>query len=315
MEIAEGLWRYGARDYRNIGHKAIFVANTWRTLQTIGWRHAEPALRSLVLGLLDFGRDERVNDFVYEDQTYLTNLELARRSIGTLPENWTTVKPDVAATRKLLDAFRSAEPREGCQAAVEDLRRGLVTATAVWDAAHLLAGELMMRQPGIYGIHTVTSLNGLRYAYEMSADPETRLVLLLQGAGWMCQFQRFMAGKNDGLRNVRITDLPAEPRAPAGIEQVFELIGKDAPQAALQAMTLASDPARTELFRRTAYRLIFRKATDAHDYKYAAAVFEDLELVSPAWRPQMLATSVYHLRGANHPDSPLMSRAVEALRS
>jgi len=45
-EIYEAFWRYGARDFRDIGHKAIFVANSYRTLQTIGWRHAEPILRS-----------------------------------------------------------------------------------------------------------------------------------------------------------------------------------------------------------------------------------------------------------------------------
>src|SRR5689334_8467971 len=60
-EIYAMLWRYGARDYRNIGHKAIFVANISRTLQIIGWQHAEPVLQSLVLGLLDFGAKQQVN--------------------------------------------------------------------------------------------------------------------------------------------------------------------------------------------------------------------------------------------------------------
>jgi hypothetical protein len=46
-EAFEELWRLGARDFRPIGHKAIFVTNTWRTLQAIGWQHAEPAFRSL----------------------------------------------------------------------------------------------------------------------------------------------------------------------------------------------------------------------------------------------------------------------------
>src|SRR6266481_1058552 len=36
-EIFAMLWRYGARDYRNIGHKAIYMANACRTLQAIGW--------------------------------------------------------------------------------------------------------------------------------------------------------------------------------------------------------------------------------------------------------------------------------------
>ena len=47
-EIYELFYRFGARDFRDIGHKAIFVANSWRTLQFIGWQHAEPVLRSLV---------------------------------------------------------------------------------------------------------------------------------------------------------------------------------------------------------------------------------------------------------------------------
>src|SRR4030095_15347361 len=41
-EVLEVFSRYGARDFRDIGHKAIYVANGWRTLQHIGWRHAQP---------------------------------------------------------------------------------------------------------------------------------------------------------------------------------------------------------------------------------------------------------------------------------
>ena len=51
-EVYELFFRYGARDFRSIGHKAIYVANSWRTLQCIGWQHAEPVLRSLAYALL-----------------------------------------------------------------------------------------------------------------------------------------------------------------------------------------------------------------------------------------------------------------------
>src|SRR5262249_51298985 len=44
--------RYAARDMRSIGHKAIYVANAWRTLDTIGWQHSEPVMRSLAYALL-----------------------------------------------------------------------------------------------------------------------------------------------------------------------------------------------------------------------------------------------------------------------
>ena len=37
-EIFEIFCRFGARDFRDIGHKAIYVANGWRTLQHIGRR-------------------------------------------------------------------------------------------------------------------------------------------------------------------------------------------------------------------------------------------------------------------------------------
>ena len=52
-EIYELFFRYGARDFRSIGHKAIYVANSWRTLNCIGWQHAEPVLRSLAYALLN----------------------------------------------------------------------------------------------------------------------------------------------------------------------------------------------------------------------------------------------------------------------
>src|SRR5205085_2583975 len=51
-EIYEMLFRYGVRDLRSIGHKAIFVANSLRTLRCIGWQHAEPVLRSLAYAIL-----------------------------------------------------------------------------------------------------------------------------------------------------------------------------------------------------------------------------------------------------------------------
>ena len=39
-ESYELLFRYGMRDFRSIGHKANYVANSLRTLQCIGWEHA-----------------------------------------------------------------------------------------------------------------------------------------------------------------------------------------------------------------------------------------------------------------------------------
>src|SRR6266404_1716653 len=78
-EIFEILCRYGARDFREIGHKAIYVANSFRALEAIGWHHAEPVLRSLTYALLDRnGAKENPSkaDFA-ADRPFRHNLETA----------------------------------------------------------------------------------------------------------------------------------------------------------------------------------------------------------------------------------------------
>ncbi len=319
-QIIEQLWQYGIRDYRNIGHKAIFVANTWRTLQTIGWQHAEPALRSLVLGLLDFGKSQRVNDFAFEDQSFLPNVAAADRSIKELPADWTLATDNSAATVQLLDLLRTCDFEGASTSALEMLKQKLRRAGAreIWDAVHLVAGELMMRQPGIYGIHTVTSASALRYAYQTAADPKTRLLALLQGIGWMCHFSKFMAGKSQGLKDLKITEIEsAKSNGSAGsaAQEILNLVVKDKPAAAAKAMTFANEHENADVFFAAARRLVFRKGTDAHDYKYAVSIIEDFNRVSKRWRPHMLATATYHLRGSTLPDSPVMLRAIEATRT
>jgi hypothetical protein len=54
---------------------------------------------------------------------------------------------------------------------------------------------------------------------------------------------------------------------------------------------------------------------EAHEYKFVAALFEDLGLVSPDWRPRMLAASARWVHGKQSADSQLMEQAREALRS
>jgi hypothetical protein len=62
-------------------------------------------------------------------------------------------------------------------------------------------------------------------------------------------------------------------------------------------------------------RPTFAKADEPHYYKFPAALFEDYRLVSPAWRPHVLAATVYYLKGPSDPDSPVMRRAREAVRA
>ena len=43
--------------------------------------------------------------------------------------------------------------------------------------------------PNIVSLHAVTTANALRYAYSTSADPRTRLLLMLQGASFIPLFR------------------------------------------------------------------------------------------------------------------------------
>ena len=61
-ELFDLFARYGCRDFRDIGHKAIYVANAFRTLEVIGWQHAEPVLRSLAFALLKHDGENPAKD-------------------------------------------------------------------------------------------------------------------------------------------------------------------------------------------------------------------------------------------------------------
>ena len=55
--------------------------------------------------------------------------------------------------------------------------------------------------------------------------------------------------------------------------------------------------------------LCAKAVTEAHEFKLPAALFEDYELVSPEWRPRLLAASAHWLHGKQSPDSELLQEA------
>jgi hypothetical protein len=275
-EVFELLWRYGVRDYRNIGHKAIFVANACRTLQTIGWNHGETVLRSLVLGLLDFGKEPKMNGYALDDQTYGVN---ARRA----PEVWSNGPADPKAVRAMLAAIRETPPADACNSA-----KGLSTAS-IWDAVHLAAAELTMRTTGgsiITGIHSVSAANAMHWCWQTAADPRVRQLILLQAIGWMGQF-RTWAETQKGTRTLDITVLPESENM---LSQVQTAEGR-------------------RRYVAEQLRHIIPKANEVHFYKFPAALIEDMPLVSAEWRPRMAAAMSCYTKGPADPETDAMRRA------
>jgi hypothetical protein len=309
QELFEIFCRYGARDFRDIGHKAIYVANSWRTLQAIGWQHAEPVLRSLALGLLDHGGDPNpARADLDADRPWRRNQSLARQ----IRANWLDGQVSSPASAELLHALRHDEPEAASAKVVELLNRG-VAPQSIWDALFDSAGELLMRRPGIVSLHAVTSTNALHYAFQTTAQDETRRLLLLQNAAFLTLFR----GNPGRLNTVHLDELePAcESAAPPTTDELFTEISVDRFKAAGKTLAWLRAHKDPEEFITAARRLIFLKGDNAHDYKFSSAVLEDYQHLSTGWRDRFLAASVFNLRGALDADNALVTRTRAALGS
>jgi hypothetical protein len=309
-DVIELFWRYGCRDFRDIGHKAIFVANSWRTLQTIGWRHAEPVLRSLVFALLEHEGDNPAKRDADPDRPFRDNQKRA----ADIGDCWQSGTLSPEATADFLAALRTADAAGACDEVVA-LRKKGVHPQSVWDGLFLTAVELLMRQPGIVGLHCVTSVNALHHAWQSSDNGETRRLLMLQGAAFLTMFRKAMEGRGGKLADLRLDALePAKAKDDFTAEGIFADVGKDRTAAARKTLaSLQHDPRQAEPLMAAARRLIFAKGDNAHDYKFSSAALEDYYHVSPHWRPRYLAAATVQLRGAGDKDNALIQRTRDAM--
>lgn len=147
-----------------------------------------------------------------------------------------------------------------------------------------------------------------------SKHPRTRLLLLLQGIAWMSQFRNFMDRNKD--TDVRITefdlaDLPRSERK--ATETILQTVSANRYDAAQQAYSYDLKFEKSQTLEQASRHFLFLKMREHHQMKWSAAIFEDYSLVNAAYRPHLLATSMYYLRGEGHPNSPVTERAIEEL--
>jgi hypothetical protein len=302
----EPLWRTAVRDQRNIGHKAIFAAQSWRTLQSIGWEHAEPVLRSLVFGMLDLQGDSNPRPI----GPYEANLENAAR----VREDWQLGRDDPAATQTLLQAMREASPEAASAEAQKLLNQG-ISPGSIWDAVVLSACELLMQSPGIIALHATTATNALHYIFTASGDDLTRRLALLQAVGWQPMY-RGRAKPDSRLRidTIKPSGESSLSSNDEAVAEIFTAINDDRKKAGGKTLAYLARGGSADLVFDTARRMIFHKGRDSHDYKYGAAVWEEfLWSTGSRWRSPIVAASMFNLPGARTPDSPLMIRARDAL--
>lgn len=301
-EIFELFVPYAARDLRSIGHKAIFLANAWRTLQIMGWEHAEPVLRSLAYALLNHrGEPNPAENDLKQDRPWRRNESLARK-IGP---DWRQGKVESGATTDLMATFRNGSPDEASDHVVTLLKAGTAPQSII-DAQFVGASELMLRQPNIPALHAVTTANAMHFLYRTCADDATRRRLLLQNTAFLPLFREFMHSRGK-VGEVRLDTLEAAGDTDSA-DQVLDAKGI---ASARKVLGFATDNARARKVIDEVRRRIFLKGTDAHHYKFSSAVLEDYFHLSPDWRGRLLACSPQYLPSGK--DNPLVRRIREAL--
>ena len=302
--------RFAARDYRSIGHKAIYVANAFRTLDVIGWQYAEPILRSLAYALLNHvGESNPAKSNHNVDEPWKQNFDLAKR----LPQDWIQGETAEGTTSQIVTGFRRWKPLEAGKE-IAELLNGQVSLQSVVDGIYLAGSELMMRQPGIISLHSLTTTNAIQYLANTVQDDSLRRRLILQNASFLPFFLQSM--RDRGPVNEKVTPFEDEalPETLMSASQIFESLGINPDVAYLNTRALLKDdPSQFTNYISEARRLIFLKGTDSHDYKYSSAIMEDIQRLSPRWQPDFAAACIYKLRSPQQPTTTLVTRIQAAL--
>ena len=307
-ELFEIFARYGMRDFRDIGHKAIYVANSFRTLEVIGWQHAEPVLRSLAYALLDRAgaKDNPAQADLPADRPFRDNLATVKQ----VRAGWLEGRRDAGATKELLQTVRSGAPADTSAAAVELLNQG-VAPQSVFEALFGGAGELLMQAPGILSLHAMTFTNAIHYAWQRTQSDETRRLLLLQNAAFLPLYRGDRTSKGPAIDSLE----PILPTAKGdeAVAEIFADIGSDRLIAARKMLGYLQGRNSAQPIADAARRLVFLKGTNSHDYKFSSAVLEDYEQLAQPWRDRLLAASVFYFRGSGEKDNVLVGRIRTAL--
>ena len=307
-EILNLFARYGCRDYRDIGHKAIYVANSWRTLQAIGWHHAEPVLRSLAYALLAHGGANPSAANHSADRAGRANQE----RLNHFRRGWQRGTRDPQAMLDLAQSFRGESDLEASTHAFNLVNSG-IDPSSLWDAIFNFAGELLRRHPGLVSLHAITTANALHFAYQNCGTEDTRKQLLLQACAFMPLFRGDTVKQNED-RFDQTTVEPVSTNETEAIDEIFSgMTRKNKAQSAARVFHYLESGHSPRRLIDTARRFLFLKGSNSHDYKFSSAVMEDFYSVSPEWRNHYLAASVFRLRGPAAPTNQLVERINAAL--
>ena len=309
-EVFSLLFPYGARDLREIGHKSITVSNAHSLVGLLGSAWAEPILRSTVAALQNSGGDPSPASHDLEpDRPWRQNQPRLQR----IAPNWRQGRDDPGARTELRAALYRVSPEEAGALVVDLLRQG-IGADALWRVLFSTAAELLMRQPGIVPLHAHTTANALHYAYRMCGEDGTRRLLLLQCAAFVAMFGKFGTGAQD-INLAELQPAPLGGRSGDALDEIFsELSSGGRLQAARKSLGYLQGGGDAGALIARARRHVVLNASEAHDYKFAEAVFDNqAQVPDAAWRIRYLSAGMAYFKAPANRPGPVVVETLELL--
>ena len=309
-QLSEILFRYGTRDLRAIGHKAIAVQNVHRLLPIVGPEYAPPVLRSLAAALQNHGNDPNpATRDLPPDRTWRE----FRAMLGSIPKTWKHGRRDDAARSELVRALREVPELDAGQAVVDLLKHGVST-DSIWEGLFATAAELVLRRPAVVPVHAQTSANAFHYVFRHARAETTQLLALLQSAAFMPAFRRRVRNTHPDLRVDELEPVAVSGNGAEALRDAFSDLPHDRTSGARKALHYLQHGGSADMFVASARRQLARNGRQAHDYKFTEAALENHANMAPtAWRDRILAASMAYFTGSAAAPSPVSREALRLL--
>ncbi len=309
-EVFDLMFRYAARDFRDLGHKVITVCNAHRMMEPMGWTNKESLLRSLVAALQN--HDDQPNPAVSPgkaDRAWHHN----RDRIGKLPDNWEAGTADPDAMRDLLEVLRHGSDIEVSDRVFALLRRG-VAPESLWEAIVVMAGELMLRKSGIFSVHANTTVHAMHYAYRITANSHTRALVLLQCASFMPGFRDFLPERQRNIDVDRLQPLSLDNASNDPLDEIFANVSDNRMLATRKVLGYLQAGGNVDELMARARHFVVYNTTGAHDYKFTEALFENAVFVRPPLRAVYLASGTLYYNGSKDRQNGVIAQVLPLLR-
>ena len=309
-QVSEILFRYGIRDLRAIGHKAIAVQNVHRLLPLVGPEYAPPVLRSLAAALQNHGYDPNpATADLPSDRTWREFQVM----LGEIPKTWKQGRRDAAARNELVRTLREVSELDAGRAVIDLLKHG-VSADSIWEALFATAAELVLTRPTVVPVHSQTSANAFHYVFRHARTESTQLLALLQSAAFMPAFRRGVGNAQPDRRIDELEPLAVSGNGAFALREAFSELPHDPASGARKALHYLQQGGSADRLVAGARRHLAYSGRQSHDYKFTEAALENHRQMAPTvWRDRILSASMAYFTGSATAPNPVAEEALQLL--